>query len=134
MNSKKSLSVGLGGLLGIMMLLLPGCGGGGGSPTESSPFIPTIPNVSWIESGKPSHRFFFIVAEPNAEHSNFEGNEFIGEGGATRLTGAYTGREIHFTIERSAGNVLYQGQFRDANTMVLSSATAGGLTLVRGTN
>jgi hypothetical protein len=133
MKLKKSARVGLGWILGTM-LLLPGCGGGGSSPTESGTFIPDIPNVSWIESGKPSHRFFFLVAKPNVEHSTFDGNEFIGAGGATPLTGAYTGREIHFTIQRSAGNVLYQGQFRDANTMVLSSATAGGLTLVRGTS
>lgn len=134
MNLKKIASAGLGWLLGTMMLLLPGCGGGGGSPTESGTFIAQIPNVSWNESGKPSHRFFFVGTQPNVEHSTFEGNEFFGEGPATPLTGAYTGREIHFTIQRSAGNVLYQGQFTDANTMVLSSATAGGLTLVRGTS
>jgi hypothetical protein len=134
MNFKKSATIGLGGLLGILLLLLLGCGGsGGGSPTESSTFIPDIPNVSWIESGNPSHRFFFFDAQTNVEHSTFNGNEFIGGGGATPLTGAYTGREVHFTIQRSAGNVLYQGQFRDQNTMVLSS-TAGGLTLVRGTS
>lgn len=133
MNPKKSVAIGLGVLLGTLMLLLPGCGGGGSSPTESGTFIPDIPNVSWIESGQPNHRFVFFDAQPNVERSNFAGNEFVGQGGPNPLTGAYSGREVHFTIQRSGGAVLYQGMFRDQNTMVLSSATAGNLTLVRGT-
>jgi hypothetical protein len=124
-----------GWMLGAAILLLLGCGGGGGggSPTEPNVFIPSIPNAKWIEKGKPDHNFFFLPQQENVEHSEFDGNEFIGpESNQVRnfLSGSYTGREIHFTIGRSRGNVLFQGQFTDLNNMSLSSS-AGNLVLVR---
>jgi hypothetical protein len=133
MNTWKSMSIGrgcgLGCLLGVMLLLILGCGGS--SPTESDSFIADIPNQGWVDSGNPNHRFFFFDVSGPGGTASFNGNEFIGAGSATALTGSYSGRSISFTIQRSAGNVTYQGRFPDKDTMVLSSATAGNLTLVR---
>jgi hypothetical protein len=140
MSSKKRTTAGLGlslgWLLGATMLLVLGCGGGGSSPTESDSFIPDIANgnVSWLDSGNPSHRFSFFDVTAPGENANFSGNEFTGNpGGPNPLTGSYSGRAISFTIQRPGGNVAFQGRFPDKDTMVLSSATAGNLTLVRTT-
>jgi hypothetical protein len=138
MNPRKhttaGLGVSLGWLLGAAMLLVSGCGGGGSSPTESDSFIPDIANgnVSWLDSGNPSHRFSFFDVTAPGPNASFSGNEFTGNpGGPSPLTGSYSGRSISFTIQRSGGNVSYSGRFPDKDTMVLSSATAGNLTLVR---
>lgn len=135
MSSRKRATVGpglsLGWLLGAAMLLISGCGGGG-SPTESGTFIPDIPNVVWVDSGNSSHHFSFFDVTAAGENASFSGNEFIGTA-VSPLSGSYSGRAISFTVQRSAGNVAFQGRFTDSNTMVLSSATAGNLTLVRTT-
>ena len=114
------------------MALLLGCGGGGG-PTAPASYIGDI-GRNWVEKGHSEHRFNFNAAQEHVEQSSFTGFETITQSNGSeishQLSGSFMDREIHFTVQRSGGNVLYQGQFVDDNTMSFSSAS-GSLILVR---